>query len=140
MTLKIFADDLLIISPTKSGLIILLSVLNPWCVDFKMKISETKSKIVSVHLVFFSVHLVFFSVHLVFFQCTSCFLQCTSCFVSVHLVFSVYILFSSFSVHLVFFRVYILFSFSVYILFSSQCTSCFLRVRSSGYCRANRRE
>ena len=43
----LFADDLLLISPAKSGLIILLSVLNTWCVDFKMKISETKSKIVS---------------------------------------------------------------------------------------------
>ena len=43
----LFADDLLIISGTKNGLIILLSILNSWCRDFKMKISESKSKVVT---------------------------------------------------------------------------------------------
>ena len=43
----LFADDLFLVSQTREGLTILLSVLNGWCKDFKMQMSQSKSKVIS---------------------------------------------------------------------------------------------
>ena len=43
----LFADDLLIISETEDNMQRLLMELQSWCTDFKMVVSETKSKVLS---------------------------------------------------------------------------------------------
>ena len=43
----LFADDIILISTSPEGLIILVNTLMNWSKDFKMKLSSDKSKVVS---------------------------------------------------------------------------------------------
>ena len=46
--ISLFADDIIIISNTETDLLALKSILELWCRDFEIKISATKSNIISL--------------------------------------------------------------------------------------------